>query len=341
MLADQGGKADQAQQHGAAELRRRARCGRPPWPRARSAASAATKRPPGVQRRSVPRRQRSARRSAAADRRDTGRARPGRRSSRHGPSAGAAGRRAARASSSGSASSSWRQSRSTSDSGACEQGLERLAPARRGRDRPDPGPAGRVTKPSERPGPTWGSARSAARTAAFCPAASPSKQRIGAAESRQSRPSWPSVSAVPSGATASPMPAWSSAITSIWPSTTITLFASRLAGAGLVEVEQGAALVEQGRVGRIEIFGLARAQDPAAEGDHPAARIADREHQPAAEAVIGLALVLLRGDQQAGLDQLVVAELLERRLELAPRIGREAEAELGERRGGECRAPSR
>ena len=47
-------------------------------------------------------------------------------------------------------------------------------------------PAGRVTKPSERPGPTWGSARSAARTAAFCPAASPSKQSSGAGESRQS-----------------------------------------------------------------------------------------------------------------------------------------------------------
>ena len=57
------------------------------------------------------------------------------------------------------------------------------------------------------------------------PSARPRRRRSrgsGMGESRQSRPSWPSVSAVPSGATASAMPAWSSAITSIWPSTTIT-----------------------------------------------------------------------------------------------------------------------
>ena len=40
--------------------------------------------------------------------------------------------------------------------------------------------------------------------------------------------------------------------------------------------------------GRIQIFGLAGAEDPPAKGDHPPARIADREHQPAAEAVVGL-----------------------------------------------------
>ena len=64
---------------------------------------------------------------------------------------------------------------------------------------------------------------------------------------------------------------------------------------------------------------------------HPPARVADREHQPAAEAVIGLAVLVVGRDQQAGFDQFLVAELLERRLELAARIGREAEAEL--RRG--------
>ncbi len=58
-------------------------------------------------------------------------------------------------------------------------------------------PAGSVTKPSERPGPTWGSARNAARIAAFWPAESPSKHIKGAGESRQSSASWASVSAVP------------------------------------------------------------------------------------------------------------------------------------------------
>ncbi len=58
-------------------------------------------------------------------------------------------------------------------------------------------------------------------------------------------------------------------------------------GAGEVEVEQGAALVEQRRVGGVEIFGLAGAEDAAAESDHPAALVLDRIGQPAAEAVVG------------------------------------------------------
>ena len=62
------------------------------------------------------------------------------------------------------------------------------------------------------------------------------------------------------------------------------------------------------RLGRVEIFGLAVAEDAAAEGDDPAARVADREHQPAAEAVVAVLARLLGLDQHAGLDQLVLAQ---------------------------------
>src|SRR5690606_25896429 len=47
-----------------------------------------------------------------------------------------------------------------------------------------------------------------------------------------------------------------------------------------------AALVEQRRLGRIEVLRLALADHAPAEGDHAPARIADREHQPVAEAVV-------------------------------------------------------
>ena len=60
-------------------------------------------------------------------------------------------------------------------------------------------------------------------------------------------------------------------------------------GRGAVDIVESAALVEERRVGRIEIFGLAVAEDAAAKGDDAAARVADREHQPAAEAVVAVA----------------------------------------------------
>ncbi len=64
----------------------------------------------------------------------------------------------------------------------------------------------------------------------------------------------------------------------------------------------------------IEIFGLALAQDAAAERDDPAARVADRDHQPAAEAVVALLAAFLRLDEHAGLDELVFAEMSSARL---------------------------
>ena len=82
-------------------------------------------------------------------------------------------------------------------------------------------PGGMVTKPRSGRA-RHGAARAAPRGPP--PSVPPHRRRsrAGAGTSRHSRSSCASVSAVPSGATASPMPAWSSAITSIWPSTTIT-----------------------------------------------------------------------------------------------------------------------
>ena len=102
-------------------------------------------------------------------------------------------------------------------------------------------------------------------------------------------------------------------------------FRGAAGGRGAIDVVEGAALVEERRIGRVEVFRLARAEDPPAERDDPAARIADRDHQPAAEAVV--ALTLLGLNQHAGLDQPVLAQPVERALERGAAVGGEAEAE--------------
>src|SRR5207237_948777 len=53
-----------------------------------------------------------------------------------------------------------------------------------------------------------------------------------------------------------------------------------------------AALVEQRGVRGVEVFRLALADDAAAEGDRPAAAVADREHHPAAETIVRGAAVV-------------------------------------------------
>ncbi len=107
--------------------------------------------------------------------------------------------------------------------------------------------------------------------------------------------------------------------------------------AGAVDVVERAALVEERRVRGVEIFGLAFAEDAAAERDDPAARVADRDHQPAAEAVVALLAGFLRLDQHAGFDQLVLAELFERALQGVAAVGREADAEARRPSPGRCR----
>jgi hypothetical protein len=54
-------------------------------------------------------------------------------------------------------------------------------------------------------------------------------------------------------------------------------------GRRLVDVEQAAALVEQWGIGRVQIFGLAGAEDACAERDHAAAAVADRVGEAAAK----------------------------------------------------------
>src|SRR5258708_26442013 len=53
-----------------------------------------------------------------------------------------------------------------------------------------------------------------------------------------------------------------------------------------------AALLEERRLGRVQVFGLAVSDHAPAEADHGAARTEDREHHTLAEAILALALVL-------------------------------------------------
>src|SRR5690606_24141000 len=87
------------------------------------------------------------------------------------------------------------------------------------------------------------------------------------------------------------------------------------------------ALLEQGRLGGVQVFGLGVAEGPAAEADHLAFGVADGEDQPAAEAVVPAARLAL--DRQAsGLDLLGRVALLLGQVgeEVAPLV--QAEAEL-------------
>ena len=72
--------------------------------------------------------------------------------------------------------------------------------------------------------------------------------------------------------------------------------------AGIVVVVEHRTLVKQRRLGRVEIFGRRVLVERApAEGDHPPAAVADREHHPVAETVVGHGDVLAM-DQKPGLD---------------------------------------
>src|SRR6185437_7141518 len=73
------------------------------------------------------------------------------------------------------------------------------------------------------------------------------------------------------------------------------------AGARLRPAIEHASLLEERRIGRVQIFRLAIAEHAAAEGDDAALAVADREHDAMAEIVVGLAA--LGAAQQPGLDQ--------------------------------------
>ena len=86
-------------------------------------------------------------------------------------------------------------------------------------------------------------------------------------------------------------------------------------GSGAIDVVESPALVEERRVGRIQVLRLACPEDAPAECDDPAPRVADRDHQPSTEAVVAVLVRLLGLDQHPGLDQLVLAEVGEGPLE--------------------------
>ena len=114
--------------------------------------------------------------------------------------------------------------------------------------------------------------------------------------------------------------------------------------AHLVETVELAALVEQRRLRRVQVFRLALVDDAAAAGDHAAAGIADREHQPVAEAVVmalaALALCAVALDDQTRLGERAAARLVdaEAAQHVVPGIRGVADQEALERRGLEAAA---
>ena len=99
--------------------------------------------------------------------------------------------------------------------------------------------------------------------------------------------------------------------------------------AGLVEIVKHLALVKERGFRRVQVFcGHVLGQRPAAEGNDLAARIADGEHDPVAETVIGRCVVA--DDDEAGLRHLLHRDALARQM-AAQRlavVGGIAEAEL-------------
>ena len=93
--------------------------------------------------------------------------------------------------------------------------------------------------------------------------------------------------------------------------------------AGMQQAVQLAPLLEQRRLGRIQILRLAFADHAATEADRHAAGIEDGKHHPIAEAVVALALVL---DHQARFDQRRLLVLRKGALQRLPIVRRIADA---------------
>ena len=93
----------------------------------------------------------------------------------------------------------------------------------------------------------------------------------------------------------------------------------------MIQIVEQPPLVEEWAIGGVEIFGLHIAQRAAAKADHPSACVADREHQPATEAVVGVALIGLA--DQAGFQQLVGGRVLQMAAQRGARIGGIAQRE--------------
>src|SRR5262249_20824285 len=111
--------------------------------------------------------------------------------------------------------------------------------------------------------------------------------------------------------------------------------------ARLVQAVELASLVEERRLGRVEVLRLARVDDASAEGDHAAARIANREHHAVAEAVV-VTLTLPAGaafafDDETGVDEALALGIAaaETTQHLVPRVGGVADREALAGRGRE------
>src|SRR5690606_32100130 len=97
------------------------------------------------------------------------------------------------------------------------------------------------------------------------------------------------------------------------------------ARAGLPQAIQLAALGKQGCFGRIQVFGLALADDPAAEPDELAPTIPNRKHHPFTKAAV--TSPIFRLDDQAALDQHRIFIVGEYRGQTAPVFSRPAPPE--------------
>ena len=98
--------------------------------------------------------------------------------------------------------------------------------------------------------------------------------------------------------------------------------------ARLEQAVELAALQEDRRLGRVQVFRLALVQHPPAEADDLALGVADREHDAVAEAVVAALLAgLVLQDDQAGLDQLGVVVFAEGAGQAVPARRRIAQAE--------------
>ena len=189
--------------------------------------------------------------------------------------------------SSGPASISRIQSRSTSGSAASNTRCSAACPPERARSSGSC-PSGSSANRSDLPG-----------SSAAKPRRRPGRRRAGRPCRRRNtgsarppcataRSSCSGVSAVPSGATALAKPA-----SRHGDHVDIALDRDHRAAvmrrlAGVVVVVEHLALVEERRIGAVQVLGGdILLQRPAAEGDGPPARVEDREHDPVAEAVIG------------------------------------------------------
>ena len=106
---------------------------------------------------------------------------------------------------------------------------------------------------------------------------------MAAGAKRRSRVAWSPVSAVPSGATTCSTPASTSRSTSKYPSTRMTRLLLPDRALGLMQVVELLPLVKDRGLGRVEILGLARAEQAPAEPHHASAQVVNREEQAAAE----------------------------------------------------------